>query len=90
MRSVESQTVEHGKQNKAENSTKQDQRNKDNTAPEESSTMCVNTKNAVLLQTAKARIYRPDIPHRKHKARIILDGRSQRTRKSHATERVRN
>ncbi|CAB4013562.1 Hypothetical predicted protein [Paramuricea clavata] len=47
MRSVESQTVEHGKQNKAENSTKQDQRNKDNTVPEESSTMCVNTKNAV-------------------------------------------
>ena len=37
--------------------------------------MCVNTKNAVLLQTAKATIYRPDKPHRKQKARIILDER---------------
>ncbi len=39
-------------------------------------TMCTNTKNAVLLETAKAKIYRPDIPHRKRKARIILDGKS--------------
>jgi hypothetical protein len=57
MRSVESQTVQRGKQNRDRNSTKPDQRNKDNTVPEESSTMCVNTKNAVLLQTAKATIY---------------------------------
>ncbi|CAB3998519.1 Hypothetical predicted protein [Paramuricea clavata] len=49
--------------------------------------MCVNTKNAVLLQTAKATIYRPDKLHRKQKARIILDGGSQRT---YVTERVRN
>ena len=42
-------------------------------------TMCVNTKNAVLLETAKATVYRPDIPHRKQTARIILDARSQRS-----------
>ena len=44
--------------------------------PEGPATMCTNTKNAVLLETAKATIYRPDIPHRKRKARIILDGKS--------------
>ena len=33
--------------------------------------MCVNTNNAVLLETAKAIFYRPDIPHRKQTARII-------------------
>ncbi|CAB4002004.1 Hypothetical predicted protein, partial [Paramuricea clavata] len=90
MKSVELQTVERGGNNRAENSSKQDPRNKDIAAPEESLKMCVNTKNAVLLQTAKGRIYRPDMPHRKHKARIFLDGRRHRTRKSHVTEKVRN
>ena len=49
--------------------------------------MCVSTKNTILLQTAKAVIYRPNNPHRRMTVRIILHGGSQR---SHVTERVKN
>ena len=60
--------------------------------PKESETkssvsMCVSSENSVLLQTAKASAYRPDIPHRRMTVRLILDGGSQR---SYVTHRIKD
>lgn len=46
----------------------------------------VGARSTVLLQTAKAVVYRPDQPHRKMTVRLILDGGSQR---SYVTEKVK-
>ena len=62
-----------------------------NTADEKvagtSSFVCVGTKAAILLQTARVTLYRPDRPHRRISVRVILDGGSQG---SYVTERLKN
>lgn len=74
MKTTETQTLEIASQHKEEI---KDSRKDTKVGKRDGTTnMCVNTKNAVLLETAKATIYRPDIPHRKQTARIILDGGS--------------
>ena len=78
---------ENSKPPEKENSEPNNRKNEGKEETVDLTMMCVSTKNAVLLQKAKAATYKPDLPHRRRYARIILDGGSQR---SYITDQIRN